>query len=91
MPFFPRPSLATAQMTKERGGLGLLNIEHQSTAFQLGTIQHMIKKPDSLASKILGTVMEKETGAPVWQMVIAFPTHCNFKSTLKTFSDITTY
>ncbi|KAG0064464.1 hypothetical protein BGZ90_002198, partial [Linnemannia elongata] len=68
MPFFPRPSLATAQLTKDRGGLGLLNITHQSTAFQLGSLQHMIKKPESLVTQVLGAVIEKETGAPTWRM-----------------------
>jgi hypothetical protein len=90
MPFFPRPSLATAQLTKDRGGLGLLNITHQSTAFQLGSLQHMIKKPESLATQVLGAVIEKETGAPTWRMVFAFPNHCNFRTALQHFSAITT-
>ncbi|KAG0248732.1 hypothetical protein BGZ95_007885, partial [Linnemannia exigua] len=50
----------------------------------------MIRKPESLATKVLGAIMEKETGAPTWRMIFAYPEHCNFKTTLKNFTAITT-
>ncbi|KAG0371805.1 hypothetical protein BGX24_001155 [Mortierella sp. AD032] len=50
----------------------------------------MIRKPGSLATKVLGSVFEKETGAPTWKIIFAFPDYCNFKTTLKKFSAITT-
>jgi hypothetical protein len=52
---------------------------------------HMIKKQDSLGTKILGEVMElgKDTGATHMQIiVITILTHCN--TTLKPFSVIIT-
>jgi len=73
MPFFPRPSMDTAEAPKEKGGLGIINVHHQQTTFALTILQHMISKSDSLSMVVQRRIIEIRTQKGSWMEAVLDP------------------
>ncbi|KAF9405636.1 hypothetical protein BGZ94_003434 [Podila epigama] len=74
MPFSPSPSLQTAELPRDKGGLGLINATTQGHALRLRFVQHLALDSRSAGKVIIVNLLQYLTNSTHWTQVFLEPT-----------------